>query len=42
VDLDTAVRELGLLAAAGFVRRCDQGWQAVRLAGRRPARRETI
>jgi DNA processing protein len=32
VDLDTAVRELGLLAAAGFVRRCDQGWQAVRRA----------
>jgi DNA processing protein len=31
VDLDTAVRELGLLAAAGFVRRCDQGWQAIRL-----------
>ena len=28
VDLDTAVRTLGLLAAAGFVRRCDQGWQA--------------
>jgi DNA processing protein len=39
-DLDTAVRELGLLAAAGFVRRCDQGWQAVRLADRAPARRE--
>jgi DNA processing protein len=29
VDLDTAVRELGLLAAAGFVRRCDLGWRAV-------------
>jgi DNA processing protein len=27
VDLDTALRCLGLLAAAGFVRRCDQGWQ---------------
>jgi DNA processing protein len=34
VDLDTAVRELGLLAAVGYVRRCDQGWQAVRM---RPA-----
>jgi DNA processing protein len=31
VDLDTAVRTLGLLAAAGFVQRCDQGW---RTAGR--------
>jgi len=31
VDLDTAVRTLGLLAAAGFVRRCDQGWRAIRL-----------
>jgi DNA processing protein len=30
VDVDTAVRQLGLLAAAGFVRRCDQGWRAVR------------
>lgn len=29
VDLDTAVRELGLLAAAGFVRRCEVGWRAV-------------
>jgi DNA processing protein len=27
VDLDTAVRTLGLLAAAGFVERCDQGWR---------------
>jgi DNA processing protein len=27
VDLDTAVRTLGLLAAAGFVQRCDQGWR---------------
>jgi DNA processing protein len=34
VDFDTAVRELGLLAAVGYVRRCDQGWQAVRM---RPA-----
>ena len=40
VDLDTAVRELGLLAAAGFVRRCDQGWQAVRLRGPGSVRRE--
>jgi DNA processing protein len=31
VDLDTAMRELGLLAAAGFVRRCDQGWQTARV-----------
>jgi DNA processing protein len=27
VDLDTAVRTLGLLAAAGFVQRCDKGWR---------------
>lgn len=27
VDLDTALRCLGLLAAAGFVQRCDQGWR---------------
>ncbi len=28
VDLDTALRCLGLLAAAGYVQRCDQGWRA--------------
>ena len=28
VDLDTALRCLGLLAAAGFVQRTDQGWRA--------------
>lgn len=28
VDLDTAMRCLGLLAAAGHVERCDQGWRA--------------
>jgi DNA processing protein len=27
VDLDTALRCLGLLAAAGYVERCDQGWR---------------
>ena len=27
VDLDTALRCLGLLAAAGFVQRCEQGWR---------------
>lgn len=27
VDLDTAMRTLGLLGAAGFVQRCDHGWQ---------------
>ncbi len=32
VDLDTALRCLGLLAAAGHVERCEQGWRA---AGRR-------
>jgi DNA processing protein len=32
VDLDTALRCLGLLAAAGFVRRCEQGWR-VRISG---------
>jgi DNA processing protein len=30
VDLDTALRCLGLLAAAGFVQRCDQGWRGIR------------
>jgi DNA processing protein len=30
VDLDTALRCLGLLAAAGYVERCDQGWRARR------------
>ncbi|HXW46570.1 MAG TPA: DNA-processing protein DprA [Streptosporangiaceae bacterium] len=30
VDVDTAVRELGLLAAAGFVQRCEQGWRLMR------------
>ncbi len=28
VDLDTALRCLGLLAAAGHVERCEQGWRA--------------
>jgi DNA processing protein len=27
VDLDTAMRCLGLLAAAGHVERCDYGWR---------------
>lgn len=30
VDLDTAMRCLGLLAAAGHVERCDKGWRAKR------------
>jgi DNA processing protein len=30
VDLDTALRCLGLLAAAGFVQRSDQGWRATK------------
>ena len=30
VDLDTALRCLGLLAAAGFIKRTDQGWRARR------------
>jgi DNA processing protein len=30
VDLDTALGTLGLLAAAGYVQRCDQGWQITR------------
>jgi DNA processing protein len=33
VDLDTAMRCLGLLAAAGHIERCDRGWRA-----RRPGR----
>lgn len=32
VDLDTAIRCLGLLSAAGYVERCDQGWRARRAA----------
>jgi DNA processing protein len=28
VDLDTAMRCLGLLAAAGYVERCEHGWRA--------------
>jgi DNA processing protein len=31
VSLDTALRCLGMLAAAGFVERCELGWRAVRL-----------
>lgn len=31
VDLDTALRSLGLLAADGFVERGEQGWRAVKL-----------
>jgi len=27
VDLDTALRCLGLLAATGYVERCDEGWR---------------
>ena len=32
VDLDTAVRCLGTLAAGGFIRRCDHGWQLIKHA----------
>jgi DNA processing protein len=35
VDLDTALRCLGMLAASGFVERSDLGWRAKRLAGTR-------
>jgi DNA processing protein len=31
VDLDTALRCLGVLAASGFVERCELGWRAARL-----------
>jgi DNA processing protein len=36
VDLDTALRCLGMLSATGYVERCDQGWRIrkVRAAGR--------
>jgi DNA processing protein len=27
VDVDTAIRCLGALAAGGFIERCDRGWQ---------------
>ena len=30
-DLDTALRCLGLLAAAGHIERCEQGWRARKL-----------
>ncbi len=30
VDLDTTLRSLGVLAAGGFVERCELGWRAVR------------
>ncbi len=32
VDLDTALRCLGELAAAGFIERCDRGWRTRRLS----------
>jgi DNA processing protein len=32
VDLDTAMRCLGLLAASGYVERCDKGWRTRKLA----------
>jgi DNA processing protein len=35
VDVDTAVSTLGLLAAAGFVRRHEQGWRAISDEGRK-------
>jgi DNA processing protein len=38
VDFDTAMRCLGILAAGGFVERCDRGW---RLRRQRSARLET-
>jgi DNA processing protein len=31
VDLDTALQCLGVLAAGGFVERCELGWRAARL-----------
>jgi len=37
VDLDTALRCLGVLAAAGFVERSNLGWRAKRLASSRTA-----
>ncbi len=38
VDLDTAIRCLGLLAASGYIERCDQGWRVRRLSSRAQAR----
>ncbi|MGB6457515.1 MAG: DNA-processing protein DprA [Streptosporangiaceae bacterium] len=32
VDLDTALRCMGVLAAAGFVERCERGWRTRRLS----------
>jgi DNA processing protein len=31
VDLDTAMRCLGLLSASGYVERCDKGWRTKKL-----------
>jgi DNA processing protein len=31
VDLDTALRCLGVLAASGFIERCELGWRAVKI-----------
>ncbi|HTZ93427.1 MAG TPA: DNA-processing protein DprA [Streptosporangiaceae bacterium] len=36
VDLDTALRCLGLLAAGGFAERCDAGWRARRIDATHP------
>jgi DNA processing protein len=33
VDLDTAMRCLGLLAAAGYAERCDKGWRTRKIPG---------
>lgn len=39
VDIDTALRCLGSLAAGGFVRRCERGWRLINVAGRSPRER---
>ncbi len=36
VDLDTALRCLGLLAAGGFAERCEAGWRAKKIDSARP------
>jgi DNA processing protein len=40
VDLDTAIRSLGALAAGGFVDRCQTGWRVRRPAGQGPPRQQ--
>jgi DNA processing protein len=37
VDFDTVMRGLGMLAAGGFVERCDRGWRMHSRVGQHPS-----